>query len=127
MINRIHHVAIIGRDYIKSKAFYCEVLGFAVIAEHYQAHRDSYKIDLALSNGAQIELFIFKHAPARPSFPEACGLRHLAFSVDKLEPVIERLNSFGVAVESIRVDPYTDKRFCFFADPDGLPIELYEI
>ena len=36
------------------------------------------------------------------------------------------LESRGVAVEPIRRDEYTGKRFVFFADPDGLPLELYE-
>jgi glyoxylase I family protein len=30
-------------------------------------------------------------------------------------------------VEEIRVDEYTGRRFTFFADPDGLPLELYEV
>ncbi|QTH72541.1 VOC family protein [Pseudoalteromonas xiamenensis] len=126
MLKRIHHIAVIGRNYEKSKWFYCEVLGFSVLAEHYQAHRDSYKIDLVLPSLCQLELFIFKSAPPRPSFPEALGLRHLAFEVDNLDEEIERITRLGIESEAVRIDPYTNKRFCFFADPDGLPIELYE-
>ena len=60
---RIHHVAIICADYARSKRFYTEVLGLCVIAENYRAARDSYKLDLALPDGSQIELFSFPEAP----------------------------------------------------------------
>ena len=36
------------------------------------------------------------------------------------------LETQGVRVEAIRVDEYTGRRFTFFADPDDLPLELYE-
>ena len=122
----IHHAAIICSDYTKSKRFYTEVLGLRVLAEHYRAERDSYKLDLALPDGGQIELFSFPAPPARPSYPEACGLRHLAFSVVDVAQCKAQLEQAGVAVEIIRVDEYTGRRFVFFADPDGLPLELYE-
>jgi glyoxylase I family protein len=126
MLKRIHHAAIICSDYQKSKSFYCEVLGLKVIAEHYRAARDSYKLDLALPDGSQIELFSFPSPPKRASNPEAQGLRHLAFAVDNIDDAIAHLKRCHIDVEPIRVDEYTQKRFTFFADPDGLPLELYE-
>ncbi|MEC3956275.1 VOC family protein [Nocardia sp. CDC153] len=125
-LQRIHHVAIIASDYEKSKAFYTEILGLKVIAEHYRAERRSYKLDLALPDGGQIELFSFPDPPARTSRPEAAGLRHLAFVVPDVEEALAELRGRGVAVEEVRVDEYTGKRFAFFADPDDLPLELYE-
>jgi glyoxylase I family protein len=126
MLNRIHHAAIICADYARSRRFYTEVLGLRVVAENYRAHRDSYKLDLALPDGSQIELFSFPHAPERPSYPEARGLRHLAFAVDDLPACKAHLEAHGVAVEPVRTDEYTGRRYTFFADPDGLPLELYE-
>ncbi|AHH18258.1 glyoxalase/bleomycin resistance protein/dioxygenase superfamily protein [Nocardia nova SH22a] len=126
-LRRVHHVAVITSDYERSKAFYTEVLGLRVIAENYRAERRSWKLDLALADGTQIELFSFPDPPARPSRPEACGLRHLAFAVDDVEAALTELRGRGVAVEQVRVDEYTGRRFAFFADPDGLPLELYEV
>ncbi|MCI1015354.1 VOC family protein [Herbaspirillum sp. C7C2] len=122
-----HHVAIICSDYARSKAFYVGLLGLRVIAEHYREARDSWKLDLGLPDGTQIELFSFPAPPARPSRPEACGLRHLSFAVADVQQCKEQLERQGVAVEDIRVDEYTGRRFTFFADPDGLPLELYEV
>lgn len=122
----IHHVAIICSDYARSKYFYTQVLGFAVIAETYRAQRDSYKLDLRVDDRTQIELFSFPSPPPRVDRPEACGLRHLALAVRDLLAAVTELDQKGLAVEPIRVDPLTGKRFTFFADPDGLPIELYE-
>ncbi|WP_182011766.1 VOC family protein [Vibrio sp. B1FLJ16] len=125
MLERIHHVAIICSDYLRSKAFYTETLGLKIIAENYREHRNSYKLDLALPNGEQIELFSFPSSP-RPSSPEAQSLRHLAFVVSSVESTANYLRSHGVYVEPIRIDEFTGKKFTFFKDPDGLPLELYE-
>jgi glyoxylase I family protein len=125
-LRRIHHVAIICSDYGRSKRFYVELLGLHVIAEHYRSERQSWKLDLALPDGGQLELFSFQSPPERPSYPEACGLRHLAFEVDDVQACKAELESKGIAVEAIRLDPYTNKKFVFFADPDGLPLECYE-
>lgn len=125
-LRRIHHVAIICSDYVRSRRFYTEVLGLSIVAEHYRAERDSHKLDLALPDGSQLELFSFPAPPARPSYPEACGLRHLAFEVEDVVTWTQRLEQAGVAVEAIRRDEFTGRRFVFFADPDGLPLELYE-
>lgn len=126
MFKSIHHAAIICSDYQKSKLFYTNILGLDVIAENYRQERDSYKLDLKLPDGGQVELFSFPNAPERASYPEALGLRHLAFNVDSVEAAAEYLVSKRVAVEPIRVDEYTNKKFTFFCDPDGLPLELYE-
>jgi glyoxylase I family protein len=126
MLNRIHHAAIICADYDASKRFYVECLGLRVLAENFRAQRNSFKLDLALPDGGQIELFSFPGAPARPSYPEAQGLRHLAFVVEDVDACKAKLESVGVTVEAVRTDEYTGKRFVFFADPDGLPLELYE-
>jgi glyoxylase I family protein len=126
MLKRIHHAAIICADYATSKRFYTECLGLRVVAEHYREARQSWKLDLALPDGSQIELFSFPAAPPRPSQPEAQGLRHLAFAVDDVAACKQRLEAMGIAVEDVRVDEYTGRRFVFFADPDGLPLELYE-
>lgn len=125
-LQRIHHVAVIASDYEKSKAFYTEVLGLRVLAENYRAERRSYKLDLALPDGGQLELFSFPDSPPRPSRPEAAGLRHLAFVVADVGEALAELAAQGVRVEEVRVDEYTGKRFGFFADPDDLPLELYE-
>ncbi|PWI33283.1 VOC family protein [Vibrio albus] len=126
-LSGIHHTAIICSDYPVSKRFYNEILGLNILAENYRSERDSYKLDLALPNGNQIELFSFPGAPKRPSFPEAQGLRHLAFTVQSIDESIKHLLSFDIDVEPVRIDPYTGCRFTFFQDPDGLPLELYEV
>ncbi|MGX9461816.1 SMU1112c/YaeR family gloxylase I-like metalloprotein [Shewanella sp. A14] len=126
MLNGIHHVAIICADYPRSKAFYTQVLGLTIIAEHYRQTRDSYKLDLVLPDGSQIELFSFNGAPARPSYPEAQGLRHLAFRVNDIDVVVAHLQQHNISVEPVRIDEYTGKQYTFFSDPDGLPLELYQ-
>ena len=126
MLLRIHHVAIICSDYAASKRFYTEILGLCVVAENYRADRQSYKLDLALPDGSQLELFSFLNPPQRLSFPEARGLRHLAFEVEDVVAWKARLEASGVAVEEVRVDAHTHRKFVFFADPDGQPLELYE-
>ena len=125
-ISGIHHIAIIASDYARSKRFYTEVLGLEILAEAYRSQRDSWKLDLRVSDGVQIELFSFPSSPPRVSRPEACGLRHLAFVVSDIEQAVVHLKDRAIEVEPVRVDEYTGKRFTFFADPDGLPLELYE-
>jgi glyoxylase I family protein len=122
----IDHVAIICGDYQKSKSFYSETLGLQILAEHYRAERQSWKLDLALPSGSQLELFSFPDAPPRPSRPEAQGLRHLSFVVADVAQTKSWLEAKGVEVEPIRIDPYTGKAFTFFADPDGQPLEIYQ-
>ena len=123
--NKIHHVAIRCANYEISKEVYVENLGFEIIREIYREERQSYKLDLKLGE-SQIELFSFPNSPKRPSYPEACGLRHLAFEVDDIEEAVKELKGKNIQVEEIRIDEYTEKKFTFFNDPDGLPLELYE-
>lgn len=126
MIQAVHHIAIIASNYERSKKFYTEVLGLEPIREVFRKERKSWKLDLAVNGEYIIELFSFPDPPLRPSQPEARGLRHLAFEVKNLEQAIRSLEQQGVDVEPIRTDEYTGKRFSFFQDPDGLPLELYE-
>jgi glyoxylase I family protein len=125
-LKAIHHVAIICSDYSKSKHFYTNILGLKVLSEHYRADRNSYKLDLGIENQYCIELFSFPDPPIRQTRPESCGLRHLAFCVNDIKAQMEILKSHGIIVEEIRTDEFTNKKFLFFQDPDGLPIELYE-
>jgi glyoxylase I family protein len=126
-LQSVHHIAIICSNYEQSKKFYTEVLGCTIVTETFRAERDSYKLDLAIGGSYIIELFSFPNPPARPSQPESCGLRHLAFRVIDIEASIAALASHGVICEPIRLDTLTNKRYTFFADPDGLPLELYEL
>lgn len=126
-IQTVHHIAIICSDYKKSKHFYTEVLGFDIIDETYRQARDSYKLDLSLNDMYIIELFSFPNPPSRVSRPEARGLRHLAFGVRDLDKAVTHLQQHHIAIEPIRVDELTHKRFTFFADPDGLPLEFYAL
>ncbi|MCD8485782.1 MAG: VOC family protein [Desertifilum sp.] len=124
--NSIHHVAIICADYQKSKEFYVNLLGFETIQETYRKERNSYKLDLQVGKCDRLELFSFPNPPERPSQPEACGLRHLAFEVEDIIASVAELEAKGIAVEPIRLDELTGKRFTFFKDPDNLPLEIYE-
>jgi len=123
---QIHHIAIICSDYIVSKKFYTEVLGLNILREVYREARRSYKLDLAIGEHYVIELFSFPNPPERPSRPESCGLRHLAFSVDNVEKKRNALIEKGLDCEAIRIDEFTDKKFFFTTDPDNLPLEFYE-
>ena len=126
-IKGIHHIAIIAGDYERSKRFYTEVLGFTIIKETFRKERNSYKLDLAINGIYSIELFSFPNNRERASFPESKGLRHLAFAVDSVAVAVSELMAHGVVVQSIRTDEITNKQFCFFYDPNGQPLELYEI
>lgn len=125
MFKQLHHIAIICSDYEKSKHFYTEILGFEIIQEVYRKERASYKLDLTLNGDYLLELFSFPETAKRLSQPEACGLRHLAFEVENIEDIIQILLKKGISCEAIRIDEFTNKKFTFFTDPDGLPIELY--
>lgn len=127
MLKAIHHVAIICSDYSRSKAFYSQLLQLEIVCETYREDRDSYKLDLKLPDNSQIELFSFNDAPKRLSYPEGQGLRHLAFAVDDISITVQYLKDNSIEVEPIRIDTLTGKAFTFFSDPDGLPLELYQI
>jgi glyoxylase I family protein len=125
-INKIHHIAIICSNYEISKTFYTKILGFKILNEVFREERNSYKLDLLVNDTYQIELFSFPNPPKRPNQPEAVGLRHLAFDVSNMEEAVTELTQKGIVIEAVRVDPHTGKKFTFFQDPDGLPLELYE-
>lgn len=125
-LNKIHHIAIICSNYERSKHFYVNILNLNIVKETYRKERDSFKLDLAIGNDYQLELFSFPCSPERLSYPEANGLRHLAFEVDNIDEAIAELNDKNVITEPIRIDEITNKKFTFFSDPDALPIELYE-
>ena len=124
-LDQIHHVAVIVRDYEKAKDFYVNKLGFPIIRENYRKERDDYKLDLRMGD-CELEIFAGKNNPVRPSYPEACGLRHLAFRVENIEAAVEELHKKGIETEAVRIDEFTGKRMTFFHDPDGLPLELHE-
>ncbi len=123
---KIHHIAIICSDYQVSKKFYTEILGLQILRKVYREERDSYKLDLGIGDHYVIELFSFPNPPARPSRPESCGLRHLAFSVENIEEKRNELTGKGLICEDIRIDEFTDRKFFFIQDPDDLPLEFYE-
>lgn len=121
----IHHVAIIVSDYQKARHFYVDILGLPIIRENFRPERQDYKLDLQL-NDAELEIFAIKNPPKRPSFPEAAGLRHLAFKTTDIEATVAYLNSHGIDCEPLRTDDFTGEKMTFFFDPDGLPLELHE-
>ncbi len=125
LFDRIHHIAVIGSDYERSRHFYVDLLGFSVIRENYRAERGDYKLDLRCGE-QEIELFIMRDCPPRPSYPEALGLRHLAFAVEDVDVAVRELQKRGIETEPVRVDACTGRRMTFFRDPDGLPLEIHE-
>jgi glyoxylase I family protein len=122
----IHHVAVIASDYAISRHFYTQVLRLSMISEHFREARKSWKLDLRLPDGTRIELFSFPSSPPRPSWPEACGLRHLALGVKDFDAALQYLSAHAIQAEPVRIDEFTGCRFSFIADPDGTPLELYE-
>ncbi len=126
ILSTIHHIAIIVSDYDKSKDFYVNKLGFEVIRENYRPEKEDWKLDLKIDSNTELEIFAPKNPPKRPSYPEACGLRHLAFKVEEIEAVVQQLKQLDIECEPIRTDEFTNKKMTFFFDPDGLPLELHE-
>jgi len=122
----IHHVAIIVSDYEKSKDFYVNKLGFEIIRENFRPQKNDWKLDLRINESTELEIFAPQNPPKRPSYPEACGLRHLAFAVDDIVNTVNELNAIGIECKPIRIDEFTNKKMTFFFDPDGLPLELHE-
>ncbi|PAB00704.1 SMU1112c/YaeR family gloxylase I-like metalloprotein [Enterococcus canintestini] len=122
---QIHHVAIIVSDLAAAKHFYVDILGLPIIREHYRPEKKDTKLDLQLDN-CELEIFAVSNPPKRPSFPEAAGLRHLAFKTDDITAQVAYLKANGVRCEEIRHDTFTNEKMTFFFDPDGLPLELHE-
>lgn len=125
-LDTIHHVAIIVSDYAASRAFYVDKLGFSVVRENYRPEKQDWKLDLRVNDTTELEIFAPQNPPKRPSYPEACGLRHLAFHVSDVQQTVQELNALDIACEPIRQDEFTGRRMTFFFDPDGLPLELHE-
>lgn len=125
-LSAIHHIAIIVSDYPRSKDFYVNKLGFSVIRENYRLDKGDWKLDLRINDDTELEIFGVANPPARVTRPEAAGLRHLAFRVENIEKTAAELEALGIPVEPIRMDAYSGRKFTFFADPDGLPLELHE-
>ena len=122
----IHHIAIIVSDYARSKDFYVNKLGFSVIRENFRPEKNDWKLDLRVNETTELEIFGVSNPPKRVTRPEAAGLRHLAFYTEDIDKTAAELKGMGIEVEPIRVDEFTWTRFTFFADPDGLPLELHE-
>lgn len=125
MFNSVHHIAIIVSDLKTAKEFYCGKLGFEIVRENIRNEKNDIKLDLKINENTELEIFVKKDAPERPS-PEAMGLRHLAFKVDNIYDVVKYLEGRGIKCEEVRNDTYTGKALTFFKDPDGLPIEIHE-
>ena len=125
-LSSIHHIAIIVSNYEASKDFYVNKLGFQIIRENYRPDKKDWKLDLRVNDSTELEIFAPENPPKRPSFPEACGLRHLAFFVENIEETVAELAKLGIESEPIRRDTFTDDKMTFFHDPDGLPLELHE-
>ena len=125
-LSAIHHIAIIVSDYAVSRDFYVNKLGFSVIRENYREDKKDWKLDLQVNPTTELEIFAPENPPKRLSYPEACGLRHLAFATENIEEAVRELQSKGIEYEPIRTDTFTGRKMTFFADPDGLPLELHE-
>lgn len=121
----IHHVALWVSDLAKAKAFYVDALGFAVESEHARPERGDTILNLCMGE-IRLELFSGMGHPPRVSWPEALGLRHIAFRVTDIDAAFKALAGKGFAVEPIRRDTFTGERMTFVNDPDGQPIELHE-
>ena len=122
---QVHHVAIIASDYEKTIDFYVKKLGFEILRENHRPEKNDIKLDLKFGD-MELEIFVVKTAPPRPNYPEALGLRHLAFKVDDVHETAKWLNERGIETEPVRFDTYTQNYMTFFHDPDGLPLELHE-
>ena len=127
MFKNVHHIAIIGTDYIKTKKFYVDKLGFEVISEHNRPEKNDIIINVKQGN-LVLEIFIKEDAPLRPMMPspEHSGLRHLAFKVDDVEAVLKKFDELDIPHEKLRYDDFDNKKMAFFFDPDGLPLEIHE-
>ena len=111
----LDHIALIMRKE-ENLSFY-EKLGFVEVKRIERR----YDTVVFMENGTiLLEVFIDPNHPQRVSNPESMGLRHIAFMVEDLEEVMNK-----VECEEIRTD-WFGRRFTFTKDPDGQPIELKE-
>ena len=127
MFENVHHIAIIGTEYIKTKEFYVDKLGFEVTSEHNRPEKNDIIINVKQGN-LVLEIFIKEAAPLRPKIqsPEYSGLRHLDFKVDDVEAVLKKFDELDIPHEELRYDDFDNKKMAFFFDPDGLPLEIHE-
>ena len=127
MFRNVHHIAIIGTDYSKTKEFYVDKLGFEVISEYNRPEKNDIILNVRQGN-LILEIFIKEDAPLRPKMPnpEHSGLRHLAFKVDDVEAVLKKFDKLDIPHEELRYDDFDNKKMAFFFDPDGLPLEIHE-
>ena len=127
MFKNVHHIAIIGTNYNKTKEFYVDKLGFELISEYNRPEKNDIILNVRQGN-LVLEIFIKDDAPLRPKIPnpEHSGLRHLAFKVDDVEAVLKKFDELGIPHEELRYDDFDNKKMAFFFDPDGLPLEIHE-
>ena len=127
MLKNVHHIAIIGTDYNKTKEFYVDKLGFEITSEHNRPEKNDIIINVKQGN-LVLEIFIKENAPLRPKIPnpEYSGLRHLAFKVEDVEAVLKKFDELDIPHEELRYDDFDNKKMAFFFDPDGLPLEIHE-
>lgn len=127
LFESIHHIAIIGRNYNKTKEFYVKKLGFKIISEYHRVDKNDIIINVKKEN-VVLEIFIKEDAPLRPPIPnpEYTGLRHLAFKVKDVEKTLEEFDSLKIVHQGLRYDDFDGKKMAFFFDPDGLPLEIHE-
>ena len=127
MLKNVHHIAIIGTDYNKTKEFYIDKLGFEITSEHNRPEKNDIIINVKQGN-LVLEIFIKENAPLRPKMPnpEYSGLRHLALKVEDVEAVLKKFDELDIPHEELRYDDFDNKKMAFFFDPDGLPLEIHE-
>ena len=127
MFSNIHHIAIIGTNYQKTKEFYVDKLGFRIISEYHRPEKNDIIINVKQGN-LVLEIFIKEGAPLRPEIPnpEHSGLRHLAFKVNDIEVALKKFDELDIPHEELRYDDFDNKKMAFFFDPDGLPLEIHE-
>src|SRR4051794_30042781 len=124
-VERIHHAAIMCSDYERTKRFYIETLGFDIVRENYTEASGVYKLDLAVGGQYQIEIFYIPNRVGEQR-RESAVLHHLALQVADVAATAQELRAQGIAVDEVKIDPWTGKQYTFFADPDGVPLELYQ-
>ena len=150
MIRAIDHINIVVSDLERSVRFYCDVLGFRKTADVYM-EGDWIEAVVGLrgvkgkvafveppGGGVRIELLEYV-APAGVAVAENSrantrGLRHVAFRVDGIAAMTERLRAAGVKFfsEPVKVPAGVakfaagDKSLVYFYDPDGVILELCE-